>query len=48
MGFKKVETLVSQLSLKGLEMIVKDIPEAEPYIKIKKQNPKDWGEEKFS
>jgi hypothetical protein len=39
-GFKKVEGLISSLSIKSLELLVKEIPEADTYIKIKKQNIK--------
>ncbi len=36
MGFKKIEGLISTLGVKSLEMLIKDIPEAETYMKIKK------------
>jgi len=38
-GFKKVEPLVSAFDQKILEPLQKDIPEAETYIKMKKQQP---------
>ena len=36
-GYKKVEGLISELALKHLEVLAKDIPEAEAYTKAKKQ-----------
>jgi hypothetical protein len=38
-GFKKVETLIGEMPLKHLEVLAKDIPEAEAYAKAKKHNP---------
>jgi hypothetical protein len=35
-GYKKVEGLISELALKHLEVLAKDIPEAEAYTKAKK------------
>lgn len=37
-GFKRIEGLVSTLEIKPLELIVKEIPESETYLKMKKQN----------
>ena len=39
-GFKKVEPLISDLSIKSLELLKKDVPEVEAYIKLKKQQVK--------
>lgn len=44
-GFKKIEVLVGELPLKSLEVLAKDIPEADAYYKAKKHQPsikKDW------
>jgi len=38
-GYKKVEGLISELPLKHLEVLAKDIPEAEAYTKAKKHQP---------
>ncbi len=35
-GYKKVEGLISELPLKHLEVLAKDIPEAEAYTRAKK------------
>ena len=35
-GYKKVEGIISELPLKHLEVLAKDIPEAEAYTKAKK------------
>ena len=38
-----MEGLIADLSLKSLELLQKDIPEAEAYIKMKKQQvKKEW------
>ena len=36
-GYKRVELLIGELALKHLEVLAKDIPEAEAYTKTKKQ-----------
>ena len=35
-GFKRVEILVSELGVKSLDLLLKDIPEVETYMKMKK------------
>ena len=35
-GYKRVELLISELALKHLEVLAKDIPEAEAYTKTRK------------
>ena len=35
-GLKKVEGVISDLSIKSLDLLIKDIPEVETYIKMKK------------
>jgi len=38
-GFKRVEQLIGELPLKHLEVLAKDIPEADAYSKAKKHQP---------